>query len=69
MAETATTSTGKTRTEWIAQAILDELRRRRATIDASTELVSIGITIKLQDAPDPIRSVVYEDQSIRAKRR
>ena len=68
MPDVATTQV-QTRTEAICRAILDELRRRRSLIDASPDLVAVTISVKLQDTPDPIRSVVYEDQSVRGKKR
>ena len=58
-----------TRTDAIRQAILRELARRASLIDDAHNLVSVTITVKLQDALDPIRSVVFEDQSVRSQRR
>ena len=56
------------RTEILCRAIVDELRRRRAFIDSSPDLVSVAITCKLQDTEDPIRSVLYEDQRVITRR-
>ena len=60
-----------TRTDAVGKAILDELRARRALIDANGDLVSITVTVKLNlNMPnDPVRGVVYLDESVRSRRR
>ena len=59
---------GLRRTELIAQAVLTELRARRGHIDATDDLVSVSITVRLQDGGQRVRSVEYADQRIVAKR-
>lgn len=59
-----------TRTEAIAAAIMEELRRRRQMIDSDDgSLASITVTVKLQDAAEQVRAVIVEDQRIVARRR
>lgn len=57
-----------TRTDAIQRALLEALNRHRAIIDSSPELASVTLTVKLQDGPDPVRAVNYEDQRVVAKR-
>lgn len=57
-----------TRTELIAHAMLTELRLRRAHVDATGDIVSVSITVRLQDGGNRVRSVEYSDQRIVAKR-
>lgn len=56
------------RTDAIQRAIVAELQRRRELIDASPNLISVSLQVKLQDGPVPVRAVVYEDQSVTARR-
>lgn len=48
-------------TDVIAQTILAELQQRRPVIDSGT-LSSVSVTVRLQEGPNPIRTVSYEDQ-------
>lgn len=57
----------QTRTEAICRAIIDELRKRHASIDSAIGLVSVAITVKLQDGPNQIRAVIYEDHTLQAR--
>ena len=54
-----------TLTEHVCRAMLEELRRRRVTIDGSTDLVSVTLTVKLREGPEPVRAVQYEDERVR----
>ena len=52
-----------TRTEAIAKAILEELRRRRVLIDENAALSEVTFTVFLQDGPDVVRSTRVEEHS------
>jgi len=59
----------ETRTEAICRAILGELRRRRTLIDDEPDLVSITVSVRLQDGPQMIRAVHVEEQRLVGRRR
>lgn len=53
----------------ILAAIRAELLRRKDLIESGRDsLVSVSFEVKLQATPDPIRSVIYSDQSVRSRR-
>lgn len=52
-----------TRTEAIAKAILEELRRRRMLIDENAALSELTVTVFLHDCPDMVRSIRVEEHS------
>ena len=52
-----------TRTEAIAKAILEELRRRRVLIDENAALSELTVTVFLHDGPDMVRSKRVEEHS------
>lgn len=63
------TSAAVSLSDAILAAVRAEIVRRRDLIDASRgSLVSVSFEVKLQDTPDPIRSVIYTDQSVRTRR-
>jgi hypothetical protein len=62
-------STSTSLSEQILAAIRAEIARRKDVIDSGRgSLVSVAIEVKLQDTADPIRSVIFTDQSVRARR-
>ena len=53
----------------IQRAMATEIQARRETINAGAgQLVSVTLAIRLQDTPDPVRSVEWTDQRIVARK-
>jgi hypothetical protein len=57
-----------TRTELIAQAMLQELRARRDYLDRAEHISAVTITVRLQDGGERVRAVEYADQRVVARR-
>ena len=56
------------RSDAIQTAVLRELKLRRSWLDASQDIVSVTITVRLQAGPEPVRSVIFEDHRVVARR-
>lgn len=52
----------------IERAVVAEVRRRRLVTDTTPDLAFVSVTVRLQDTPDPVRSVEWSDQRIVARR-